>query len=381
MKTELELISEQILKARNPEDVFGQLNGDIQKKTEQAKTIYRHLAKCTHPDRVDNGQKELAKVTFETLTEFWNAAKAKIEKKTYGNGCDSVKFDEITITTRKRTYRIFRKLATTEMADIFEAKAEILGKTERVLVEVAISSEDNEFWKTESVIYRSLMSEMEKDGERAGKLFISYLPKYLETFSIPDPKTGLGKTASAYLANDGFFTLSEVHDSYPAGVNPRDMAWMWNRLLEILGYIHSKSVIHGSVTLPHILIHPESHGAILADFKAGAMKKGEKIKIMDMQFADCYPPEVTKKLPATSATDIYMSAMVMVKILGGDSKTKKIPESIPVFIRELLLRCLDDEPKKRPQNAWEVRDDFEKVLKRVYGERKYHHFSMPNPHS
>ncbi len=48
-------------------------------------------------------------------------------------------------------------------------------------------------------------------------------------------------------ALDGFRSLTEVGTAYPDGVDPRDAAWMWRRLLVGLGFAHRAGVLHGAV--------------------------------------------------------------------------------------------------------------------------------------
>ena len=42
--------------------------------------------------------------------------------------------------------------------------------------------------------------------------------------------------------------------AYPDGVDPRDVAWMWRRLLVALGLAHRAGVVHGAVLPEHVLI-------------------------------------------------------------------------------------------------------------------------------
>ena len=55
-------------------------------------------------------------------------------------------------------------------------------------------------------------------------------------------------------------------DIASGGVDPRDAAWMWRRLLVALGFAHRAGVLHGAVLPEHVLIHPGEHGLVLVDW-------------------------------------------------------------------------------------------------------------------
>ena len=58
-------------------------------------------------------------------------------------------------------------------------------------------------------------------------------------------------------------SLAQVHAAYPRGLDPRDAAWMWRRLLVALGTVHAAGVVHGAVLPDHVLIHPDLHDTLI----------------------------------------------------------------------------------------------------------------------
>ena len=62
---------------------------------------------------------------------------------------------------------------------------------------------------------------------------------------------------------DELYSLEEVRAAYPAGIDARDMAWMWRRLLTVLGFVHEQRLVHGCVTPDHVLIEPREHKLVL----------------------------------------------------------------------------------------------------------------------
>ena len=41
------------------------------------------------------------------------------------------------------------------------------------------------------------------------------------------------------------------------------MAWVWRRLLTIVGFAHANHVVHGAVLPPHVVIEPKEHKLLL----------------------------------------------------------------------------------------------------------------------
>jgi hypothetical protein len=54
-----------------------------------------------------------------------------------------------------------------------------------------------------------------------------------------------------------------------------------------------------------------------------------------------------------------------------------MPDTVPGRVQDFFKGCLDPDPAKRPQNAWDAHESFEKVLETVVGKRKYRPFPMP----
>ena len=81
-----------------------------------------------------------------------------------------------------------------------------------------------------------------------------------------DARSGVRRHANLIGALGGFRSLAEVRSAFPAGLDPRDAAWMWRRLLVAIGAAHRAGVIHGAVLPEHVLIHPAEHGLVLVDW-------------------------------------------------------------------------------------------------------------------
>ena len=107
------------------------------------------------------------------------------------------------------------------------------------------------------------------------------------------------------------------------------------------------------------------------------MPIGEPLKALSPPYAADYPPEVTAKQPATPATDLYLAARCMVRLLGGDGDPQSLPAGVPKAIVALLRSCLLASPQRRANDAWQLYDDFREILGQIYGPPVFRPFQMP----
>ena len=116
------------------------------------------------------------------------------------------------------------------------------------------------------------------------------------------------------------------------------MAWMWRRLLIALGFAHTCGMIHGAVLPSHVLIQPEQHGLVLIDWSYAVSNPatGDYIPAIVTEYQAWYPAEVLAKEPPSPSTDLYMGAMCMIYLLGGDPVTGAMPESTPKRIQSFF---------------------------------------------
>jgi hypothetical protein len=68
----------------------------------------------------------------------------------------------------------------------------------------------------------------------------------------------------------------------------------------------------------------------------------------------------------------------MIYLLGGDVENKIIPGTVPQLMRQFLKGSILP-GKRAPQDAWAVKQDFDDLLQRLWGERKFHPFKMSTP--
>ena len=76
---------------------------------------------------------------------------------------------------------------------------------------------------------------------------LAYFPPLVATGQRDDARSGIRRHVNLIGALGGFRSLDEVRCAYPDGVDARDAAWMWRRLLVAIGPAHRAGVVHGAV--------------------------------------------------------------------------------------------------------------------------------------
>jgi hypothetical protein len=181
---------------------------------------------------------------------------------------------------------------------------------------------------------------------------------------------------NVFLARDGFFTLAAIRERYPAGLDARHLAWLFKRMLVAAGLARQGGVVHGAILPPHVLVHAENHGIQLVDW-IQSVKIGRPISVIPTRYRDWYPPEILNREPAVAASDIYLAAKCLIYAAGGDPVGQRWPDSVPIEMRRFVNTCLFSSPHKRPQDAWQLHEEFDELLRQLFGSPKYHPLAMP----
>ena len=225
---------------------------------------------------------------------------------------------------------------------------------------------DNDLLENEAKILRHLVPANAPDEK-----FYRYLPRVLHEVKH-DERAG---NVLPYF--EGHLSLAEILKAYPAGIDFRDMVWMYKRMLVGIGFAHTQGVVHGAVLPPHILVHPTDHGAKIVDWSCAVTDPKDHIKVIFSDYEDFYPPEILRKQPVAPTADIFMAAKCAVALLGGDVKTNRLPDTIPAEIRDFFAPCFHEIPHHRPRDAWDLHEIFDKLLLQVVGKPTYRPFTLP----
>lgn len=151
-------------------------------------------------------------------------------------------------------------------------------------------------------------------------------------------------------------------------IEAESTAWIAERILNALLYLHHHGVIHGDIKPQNVIINPANHSVVLVDFGLAMVKPSESTKSQGYTPMFAAPEQIAGKtlLPAS---DYYSVGMLMSYALtGGDEKRmkdKQIPGSVPDPMSDFIAKLLKKDVLSRPQG--DLFDDFLKVRKDAFG--------------
>lgn len=344
-------MAQQILAAREPEEVFGDAE-----TWKDVRRVYRRLARIVHPDTAGAPSAE-AERAFQALERLWDRARELLARDEYGKD----RAPSVRVTTKRSTFLVGSKLATGDFCDLFEARRE--GLSTSYVFKVARVPRDNDLVRQEATTLRRLVRDLDERWH-------PFLPTLVDQVEFRAPG-GIRRRANVLDRLDGWYSLEQVRLAYPAGVDPRDMAWMWRRILAILGAVHQSGVVHGAVVPSNVMIHPEKHGLALIDW-AYSLEVGGRPRAVSGAYRAMYPPELEDEKRLSPASDLYVAAQTAKSLLPYPLVAT--PGPIRAYFKALALT-----ERLRPDDAWLMLNTFDDVLERCYGRRRFRPFAMPAP--
>lgn len=348
--------------AADPGALFGPLPVDGGAVPPAATAAYRRLARLLHPDTAPATRTAEAAAGFSGLTEAWRRYRLAAE--------GDLGLDDLTLVTRKRAYHVSRggALASGDVADLHPVRwreGDRDGPWRDGVLKLPRATRDNDLILAEATALRRIR-------ERGAAAYRAFVPELVESVRHRDAATGVERRGNVLGLLTGFHSLAGVRRAYPDGIDPRDAAWMWRRLLVALGNAHRSGVVHGAVVPEHVLVHPEAHGVVLVDWcysvTFAEARTAPHVPAMVPHREEAYPPEVTRRGPAVPATDVYMATRCVEFVTGG---------RLPGPLRALARGCTLTSPDRRPGDAFALLDEVDEALERCFGPRRFRPFSMP----
>lgn len=376
-----------VLDARRPEDLFGILGGDAATQLDTAKRTYYRLAQKIHPDKMsDPALRNRANNATKHLNHLWDMAQGKIQRGTYGTSSSAGTSTGATIeiNTRRNMYLVSDRIAIGDLCNVYHCtiRPKANGADEiNGVFKVARRSDDNDLVSNEARILRRLHTHANDMPEMR-----PYLPQLAENFTYRDSVSPSPRQANVLhydpkiKSPNDLYSLKEVREHYHSGVEPADMAWMWRRVLVILGFAHKNYIIHGAILPTHILIEPDLHGLVLIDWAYAVHNpptSGERISAISSPYEAWYPEDVFKREQATPGLDIFMAARCMVDVLGGDAANSRLPDHMPTKMKKYFEWCMSPGARMRPQDAWQLLEEFDTLIESLWGPRQFRPFEMP----
>ena len=333
MKT-LNELEQMLAVAREPKDLFGD-------EPDKTKT---HLLASVHPDR-HLGEESRASALFDKINKLF----------------DQLKSPPTVIKSPKREYRILKLLVVGDVADLHLATSTVDGVQKDYVLKVSRVVGGDKLLETEQKHLAKLLT------AAATGTYSHYLPLLVESFLAKDK---IQKRVNVFPADSGFYTLEQVHAKHPE-LDGRHLAWIFKRLLTVLGFAKQQGVVHGAVLPAHIRLDAKNHGLQLVGWGQSVAPE-TPVKVISSKWCEWYPQEVLGKKPVGAETDLLMGASCMVYLSGGDPMTGQMPKSVPVKISRFIQSCLLDGRSMRPPDPWDLLEEFDDTLKSVYGKPRFH---------
>lgn len=310
-----------------------------------------------HPDKWSNESDiKAAQLAFARLEELLDKEKLKT----------SNKFD---ITTKLRTYNVDGIAFSGKVANLYHCSYVRDGNAKSGLMKMPKSPIDNDLIAQEAKVLKSIFKEPHKRS--------AFYPRLEDSFKHKDASTGIERQTNILRRLDGFVSLDEVKRIFCEAYGEeyrfdlRDLAWMWRRVYVGISLAHELGYVHGSISPEHILIHPELHGLQIVGW-GQSVETGDTVKLLGSA-ALFSAPEILKKERVSSATDIFSISQVFRWLMTKDSNQPGVKQ-----FNSFIKGTTYDSRTVRPQNSLELLGEFDQLLERTFGPRKFRPFVLPS---
>lgn len=146
-------------------------------------------------------------------------------------------------------------------------------------------------------------------------------------------------------------TLAQIIENV-IRLNPEHVAWIGERLLNILKYLHLHGIVHGDVKPQNVIIQTETHTVVLVDYGLAAVNPSSKTEAKGYTQYFAAPEQIEGK-PIIPETDLYGLGMTLIFALGGDVINVKVPDHTPDNLCKFIKSLIRREPLSRPK-VWKV---------------------------
>lgn len=254
-----------------------------------------------------------------------------------------------------------------EHSTLYEAHFPHDGGSAKAMIRVAHTSADAPFLNNEIRILDRLHRKV-ADKELG---YWRYLPFIFGRFSARDRIGIVYRWFDGVTATD--IRMNRLHRD---GVDQRHMIWMYDRMINLLGYIHNRGVIHGRIEPDRLLVRPSNHNVMLTGWSQAVYKPGiTGERVQSGHDSPFLAPEVNTTGAIGPWTDIYSLGKCMIWIVGGNPHTNKMPDTVHPKIQRFLQSTVRESPGARPQDAWQLYK-AQNRLKDSLWERRFIHLNL-----
>ena len=277
------------------------------------------------------------------------------------------------ITIGSNTYHVLDRIAVGSICLIYRCRFTDGPRQVEGLLKITRDPRTNSLVANEADILRQLYA-----LDPAGR-YTPFLPAIEASFGFSDGSGAPARQANVLRMHekiqspDEFYTLLEVKNAFPGGLDSRHVAWIWRRVLNIIGFAHSNNIVHGAVLPMHILIEPKTHKLLLVDWCC-ATRGGSPLPIIAGGYLAWYKRDRAATNPPTPALDVMFAARCMIDLLGGDPLQVEFPSTVDPALQRHFQRCLGGGVNA---DAWKLLADFDQLMQALWGPRKFQVLALP----
>lgn len=342
---DIKVVYEKLLQAKRPIDFFGEVSSDT-----DLKRIYRTYAKKIHPDTAPHNDKYIASQAIILLNDLYNLGAKELKDGIY-SFIDPIKLYKhmsplFEVKIKGELYEFYENVFEGEVANIFKG----ISNNNIFYLKVPIDSDDNELIDTE---YRVLSTYRHQ--------------------SIPyvEQKIKINGSNSILMREVPGITMPELLKQYKNRIPAEHVMWMLERLLSVVGYMHSNCVVHGNIKPENIIINKEIHNVSLIGFSFCI----EKANTPDAHYKivnDYYTaPEVSKDSTVLPSSDIYSIGKIAIELLGGNIYNNGMPVSVDAKVRDFIRKMVTTDLSVRPNDAWNLWSELVELRNEVFGTKRF----------
>lgn len=368
MPSALQVIQSQLASATSFVAIFGALpTGEEKQQTAHLKKRYRELVRMTHPDQVSRAEQSLANNVFPALVRFYEEALTALKAgrydavRTTATASTPASSPDVTMRSAGAVYTVKADLyATGDFSNLH------LGRTatgDSVLLKVAAETSGNAFLAKEAAFYKAVAARKEVDGLRR------YLPEFVDSFTVSE-RASEQYRVNVFRHTPGFVSLTKIHDVYPKGLDPKDAAWIWRRLIAQALAAQALDVVHGAIVPDHVLVHPDTHEPLHLGWVHSVERPQERqarlTTVID-RWRDWYPPEIFAREIPSLQTDLYMVGKTMIYLAGGDVARNRFPRHYPQVMKDTVAKLIEGDTRNRPRDGHMLLREFTTGVRRLWG--------------
>jgi serine/threonine protein kinase len=238
-------------------------------------------------------------------------------------------------------YKVVKKIAEGGFGRVYEARHQVLDEKVCIKHNINISDYDTKLFISEA--------------KSIWELRHHSLPAVRDMVLLDDGSCAL---VMSFIEGPTLAQLADKYKKKGEELDPENVCWLMERVLDALRYMHWHGVVHGDVKPQNIIVQPDNHTCVLVDFGLSKVKPNRKTGAEGYTPAFASPEALNFKTQLPES-DLYSLGLTMIYAVGGDPLKKRVPTSLPKPIRDFISDLVVFDISQRP--CWDKFDLLEKL--------------------